>query len=202
MCRWLVLDRQLCDGHAWTGASRQCSWERHWKIKGFNPCLTLFWITSPTHPKCKTSVWITVKGRCWKRSLQCCSCWRCWFYSPGGCILEISIYKKFIWNHRSWGENIYLEEINVCNCFPVNIPELNPWGSSSVGWEGSVCSRFPTPVHTGHEKPVLVSLCERLTQALDRVFIICFCSHASGVWIVLVLFSESPITLKQALGYL
>ena len=30
----------------------------------------------------------------------------------------------------------------------VSIPQLNHWGSPSIVWEGSVCSRFPAPAHT------------------------------------------------------
>ena len=30
----------------------------------------------------------------------------------------------------------------------VSVPQLKPWGSPSVGWAGTVCSHFPTPVHT------------------------------------------------------
>ena len=38
----------------------------------------------------------------------------------------------------------------------VNVPQLKPWGSSSVGWEGSVCSCFPTPVHTAMHKSAVL----------------------------------------------
>ena len=30
----------------------------------------------------------------------------------------------------------------------VSVPQIKRWGSSNVWWEGSVCSRFPTPVCT------------------------------------------------------
>ena len=35
-------------------------------------------------------------------------------------------------------------------CLFVNLPQLKPSGSLSVGWEGSVCSYFPTPVPPGN----------------------------------------------------
>ena len=33
-------------------------------------------------------------------------------------------------------------------CLFVSVAYLKPWGSSNVGWEGSVYNHFPTPVHT------------------------------------------------------
>ena len=41
----------------------------------------------------------------------------------------------------------YIADAESSQCVSVNVPQLKPWGSSSVGWEGSVCSCFPTPVH-------------------------------------------------------
>ena len=34
------------------------------------------------------------------------------------------------------------------SCFFVSVPQLKPRVSPTVGWEGSVCNRFPTPVYT------------------------------------------------------
>ena len=33
-------------------------------------------------------------------------------------------------------------------CSSVCVPQLKPCGSPNTGWESSMCSRFPTPVHT------------------------------------------------------
>ena len=33
-------------------------------------------------------------------------------------------------------------------CLLANVPQVEPWGSLAVRWEGSVYNHFPTPVHT------------------------------------------------------
>ena len=52
------------------------------------------------------------------------------------------------WTERLFQSSMKLVLIRNASCLFASVPGLKPGGSPSVGWGGSVCSHFPTLVHT------------------------------------------------------